>query len=92
LCTTSLIALAAKQLKDEGNEAFKKGQYDTAIELYTEALQYTDVDQNLYYSNRSAAHLAKGNTDAAVEDALKCIELKPKWSKVVYFFYAFSPN
>lgn len=35
----------------------------------------------MFYSNRSAAHLSKGDGPAALADAEKCVEINPKWSK-----------
>ena len=33
------------------------------------------------YSNRSACYASVGKLNAAIEDAEKCIEIKPEWGK-----------
>jgi hypothetical protein len=41
-----------------------------------------DQDNHVLYSNRSAALLKCNKVTKALEDALKCISLKPGWSCV----------
>jgi stress-induced-phosphoprotein 1 len=50
--------MAALALKDAGNEAFRRGGYDEAIALYSEAIA-EDPGNHLLYSNRSVAWGAK---------------------------------
>ncbi len=73
--------LALKK-KDEGNEAFKQKDYAKAIGCYTDAIQLTDENAHLYYSNRSAAFVEMKEFDLALRDAQKCIDLEPTWPKV----------
>jgi stress-induced-phosphoprotein 1 len=40
-----------------------------------------DPGDHIFYSNRSAAHLSKGDAEAALEDADKCIELNAGFAK-----------
>lgn len=35
----------------------------------------------MFYSNRSAAYLSKGSAQDALKDALKCVQIAPKWGK-----------
>ena len=35
----------------------------------------------VFYSNRSAAYLQKGDADSALKDAESCIAAKPDWAK-----------
>ena len=67
------------QLKAKGNEAFGKKEFPNAIKFYTSALTFEETPA--LYSNRSAAYLQNGDDQEALEDALKCIELDPKWPK-----------
>lgn len=73
-------------LKAKGNEAFAKGEYDVAIDRYTEAIEL-EPENKVYYSNRSAALVAFGSKATqlrALEDADKCIELDDTWPKGYY--------
>lgn len=40
-----------------------------------------DPSDHVFYSNRSAAYLSKGDAAAALEDAEKCIGIKSDWGK-----------
>jgi len=71
----------AQELKEQGNQAFKVGKFEEAIEFYTEGLKLAKTDQHVLYSNRSAAFAARNAFDKALEDAQKCIEVNPTWSK-----------
>lgn len=71
----------AQELKEKGNQAFKVGKFDDAIAFYTEGIRLASTDQHVLYSNRSAAFAAKNAFDKALEDAQKCIEVNPTWSK-----------
>ena len=62
------------QLKAQGNDAQHAGEFDAATSLYTAALQL-DCSNHVYYSNRSASHLSKGDACAALCDAEECIKV-----------------
>ncbi|GLC40807.1 hypothetical protein PLESTB_000020600 [Pleodorina starrii] len=66
--------------KDQGNEEFKKENYLKAAALYTQAIK-EDPQNAVLYSNRSAALLKLNKVTKAMEDADKCISLKPDWEK-----------
>lgn len=74
----------AAELRAAGNKAFTNKEYDEAIQLYTAALELSDSNAHLLYSNRSAAFLFKGEHEKAIEDAQKCLDLKPDWSKAYF--------
>ena len=59
---------------------FKAQNFEKAIEHYTSAIGETPTDHTIY-GNRSASYLKMKNYDSALQDAEKCIELKPDWSK-----------
>ena len=69
----------AEQLKDDGNKAFKKGDYRVAIQCYTEAIAISPNE--IFLSNRAASHLAMRSYREALEDSQKAIELNPKYLK-----------
>jgi stress-induced-phosphoprotein 1 len=68
------------QLKAEGNAALQAGNFTLAIEKYTAAIR-ADGSNHLYYSNRSAAYLSKGDAMNALEDAEACLGLNPDFAK-----------
>ncbi len=45
----------SESLKNQGNEYFKKGFYDKAIECYTKAIE-NDSSQAIYFMNRALAY------------------------------------
>ena len=58
----------ANELKDQGNKAFQAKDYDTAISLFTKAIEL-DPQNHVLFSNRSAAKAGKKEWTAALEDA-----------------------
>lgn len=73
--------LQATQLKDKGNAFLQAGDFTKAIECYTEAIG-VQPSNHVFYSNRSAAYAKDARYEQALEDAKKCVELKPDWGKV----------
>ncbi|CAN2388261.1 Tetratricopeptide repeat [Pristimantis euphronides] len=64
----------ANVLKDLGNEAFTKGDYETAIEHYSEGLEKIK-DIKVLYTNRAQAYIKLEKYENAIHDcewALKC--------------------
>lgn len=72
--------LHASQLKDEGNAAFGEGKWDEAIALFSQAIEI-DPDNEIYYSNRSAAYMKVDSISKALYDAEKSVELNPNFVK-----------
>lgn len=71
----------AEAFKLAGNESFKKGEWEEAVEWYTKAIDL-DPDDRVFYSNRSAAYLKIGDAKSkALKDAEKCMELGKTWPK-----------
>ncbi|XP_055340971.1 stress-induced-phosphoprotein 1-like [Paramacrobiotus metropolitanus] len=66
--------------KDKGNAALQANLVDEAIAAYSEGLKL-DPNNEILYSNRSAAFAKKGQYDLALKDGEKAVELKPQWSK-----------
>ncbi|CAH0556104.1 unnamed protein product [Brassicogethes aeneus] len=67
-------------LKDKGNAALAENKLDEAINFYSEAIKL-DGNNAVLYSNRSAAYAKALKYDLALQDAEKCVEIKPDWSK-----------
>ena len=70
----------ASEFKAAGNKFQQEGKFDEAIEAYTKAIDL-DGSDHTFWSNRSAAYLAKGDADGAFKDAVECIKVKPDWPK-----------
>ncbi|XP_073922813.1 tetratricopeptide repeat protein 12 isoform X4 [Castor canadensis] len=66
----------ADALKEQGNEAFVKGDYETAILCYSKGLEKMK-DMKVLYTNRAQAYIKLGDYQKALVDcdwALKCDE------------------
>lgn len=72
--------MSASSFKDIGNQHLQAKQYDQAIEAYSEAIRIDPTDK-VFYSNRSAAYLSKGDAENALKDGKKSVELDPSWPK-----------
>eukprot|EP00033_Pygsuia_biforma_P002986 GCRY01003287.1.p1 GENE.GCRY01003287.1~~GCRY01003287.1.p1 ORF type:complete len:556 (-),score=142.03 GCRY01003287.1:37-1704(-) len=70
----------ADQLKAQGNKAFQSGDFDSAIELFSKAIEIAPTNHVLY-SNRSGAYASKKDYQKALEDAEKCVSINPNWAK-----------
>ncbi|XP_038622946.1 protein unc-45 homolog A [Tachyglossus aculeatus] len=66
----------AAQLREEGNELFKSGDFEGALTAYTLALRLpaTPGDQAVLHRNRAACHLKLEDYSKAEADASKAIE------------------
>ncbi|XP_077151231.1 tetratricopeptide repeat protein 28 isoform X1 [Ranitomeya variabilis] len=67
----------------QSNDACKNGDFQLAIELYSETLQ-VDPQNCILYSNRSAAYLKTTQYEKALDDAIKARLLNPKWPKAYF--------
>lgn len=74
---------AEGSFKDRGNTAYQNGDYNKAIDLYTEGIE-NETTNAVLFSNRSAAYLNLGLYDKAKRDAEMCIQLDEKWPKVSF--------
>lgn len=72
--------MSADEEKKLGNEAFSKGDYKTAIEHFTKAIELAPTNHVLY-SNRSASYAGLHDYLSALRDADKVIELNPSWPR-----------
>lgn len=82
----------ATRVKDEGNEAFKAGQFANAISLYSSALSLCDSNKtedaiklkSTLLCNRAACHLKLSNFQNSVDDCNAALELTPMMPKALY--------
>ncbi|DBA04882.1 TPA: hypothetical protein N0F65_006884 [Lagenidium giganteum] len=70
----------AEELREQGNAAFKAKDFEAASKLYTLAIE-KDRENQLLYSNRSAAFSQLKQFDRALEDAERAIALARGWAK-----------
>ena len=70
----------ADKFKTLGNEAFKSKDYKKAVRHFSNAISW-DPSNHVYFSNRSASCIYCGKFKQALRDALKCVQLKPRWPK-----------
>jgi len=70
----------AEAKKAEGNAAFAKKEYATAIDFYSEAIAL-DASNHLYYSNRSICYAETGKLGEAKMDGEMCMKLDPSFVK-----------
>jgi tetratricopeptide (TPR) repeat protein len=73
----------ANRKKEEGNKAFLSGDYNLAIELYSEAINL-DSSNAAFYSNRSACYIEKQDFESAITDSKECIKRNPDFLKGYY--------
>eukprot|EP00127_Corallochytrium_limacisporum_P006133 Clim_evm82s218 gene=Clim_evmTU82s218 len=76
----------ANTLKQRGNECFKRGMFDEAERLYTEALDQTQDSPlksavAVFYANRAMARLRMEKFTVAASDCAEALRLDPKYIK-----------
>uniref|UniRef100_A0A7S0ENX4 Uncharacterized protein n=1 Tax=Hanusia phi TaxID=3032 RepID=A0A7S0ENX4_9CRYP len=74
-----MTAAMSEDDKTKGNEAFKKGEFDRALEHYSRALE--TAENHVIRSNRSACFSQLGQHEKALVDAEEAIRLAPSWPK-----------
>lgn len=72
--------IQARVFKEQGDDAFRNGDYETAISFFSQAIAI-DPDHHILYSNRSAAYMKADSKSKALHDAEKCVSLAPDWVK-----------
>ena len=65
----------------QSNTACQAGNFELAVDLYTEAIGL-EPNNHILYSNRSAAFIKLSQFNKALQDANKAQEIKPTWPKV----------
>lgn len=70
------LAARARTLIQRADEASRAGNFDAAIEAYSEAIGLTPVAASVY-NNRAFAYWSRGQTDQAIADYDEAIRLDP---------------
>ncbi|KAB2621420.1 ankyrin-1 [Pyrus ussuriensis x Pyrus communis] len=73
----------AAEAKSRGTDAFKRKDYQMAIDAYTQAIDLDPTDATLF-SNRSLCWMCLGQPEHALADGKTSRELKPEWGKAWY--------
>lgn len=83
---TTEVKDEAVEFKEEGNVAFKNGDWTAAIEAYTKAIKSGKDHKQLstFYKNRAAAYLKLEKYEQVVRDCNKSLELEPNEPKAMY--------
>ncbi|KAI4303228.1 hypothetical protein MLD38_038883 [Melastoma candidum] len=63
----------AKKEKEEGNAAYKKKDFEKAIECYSRAIELDDEDIS-FLTNRAAVYLEMGRCEDCIKDCDKAVE------------------
>jgi len=78
----------AVKYKESGNECFKNGRYDAAIELYDKAIEIcpksNNIDLSQFYQNRAAAYEQLKKWQNVSDDCTKALELNAKYLKALH--------
>lgn len=86
--------LEAIDLKNKGNEEFRKQNYEMSISIYTDALRKCPVvcadERSIIYGNRALSKIKLDLKPAAIEDCTKSLEYNPKYVKVLLRYIQFS--
>ena len=74
---------AAEAAREEGNQHFKAGRMQQAIEAYTDAIERAPdgASVHLYFNNRAAARLSLRDYDGAAADAASAVARQPDFAK-----------
>lgn len=73
----------ATELKNKGNEAFKKQDWPAAVDWYSKAIDLYDQEPS-FFTNRAQAHIKLESYGYAIQDANRAIELDPANVKAYY--------
>nr|CAB3262629.1 uncharacterized protein LOC100181050 [Phallusia mammillata] len=74
----------ANIIKEDGNTAFKNGEFEKSVEFYTKAMQVAR-DLTALYTNRAAAYIQLKKYQAAIDDCEFSLRIDEKWIKAFVF-------
>lgn len=73
--------MSADEYKQQGNDAFKKQDFTTAIDFFSKAIAASETPNHVLYSNRSASYASIHKYNEALKDAEECVKINPTWAK-----------
>lgn len=78
----------ANSMKEKGNEAFKRSEWDNSITFYTKAIKLGEKEKNkelpIFYKNRAAAYLKIEAYERAESDCTKALEYQANDQKALF--------
>lgn len=77
----------AIELKEEGNKAFKEGEWDKALKYYSKAIKLISTDapeKAILYKNRAAVYLKLNEFDKAIDDCNQSLDITPNDPKALF--------
>ncbi|KAH8733322.1 serine/threonine-protein phosphatase 5 [Ilyonectria robusta] len=77
------MSQSAVDLKNQGNKAFAAGDWPTAIDFYSKAIELNDKEPT-FFTNRAQAHIKTEAYGYAIADTTSAIKLNPKMVKAYY--------
>ncbi|KAL6894616.1 hypothetical protein ACP4OV_008714 [Aristida adscensionis] len=77
------VEMRKAELTKQAGDAYKRQDYISASDFYTQALRVDLYDANLF-SKRSICWLRTGDGNRALQDAEMCQILRPMWPKAYY--------
>lgn len=82
-----IARLKAVELKQQGNDEFRDGNFERSAEIYTLALRKCPVacsnERSILYGNRALSKVKLDLKLAAIDDCTKAIEFNPSYVKVL---------
>lgn len=85
--------IRAEEFKNNGNVAFRDGDYENSVKIYTQGLRVCPVvcanERSILYGNRAAAKAKIGAIESAIQDCSKSLEFNPKYVKILIRFVYF---
>lgn len=81
LPTTSEARSLSLEKARLAGDACSRGEFERAVELYSEAINL-DPQNHVLYGNRSAALIPTRQFERALEDGRYAVQLQAGWSKV----------
>lgn len=64
----------AEQYKNLGNDHFKKGEFELAVENYSKAIEL-DPQNHVLYSNKAAALINLSKNEEALQVSEECLKI-----------------
>ncbi|CAD7937954.1 unnamed protein product [Amoebophrya sp. A25] len=76
-------AAKAAECKEQGNKHFKAGEFDPAIDYYSDAIAFCPpsdrTNMAIYHSNRAACYMGIEELEMALHDCSDAVEYDPKY-------------